>query len=76
MHPSIHAKSNPDKPAIIMAGSGETISFAELDRRSNQVAQLLRTDLAALHRGRGVGLDQLAEHVLAVAVHPVVDQGK
>ena len=42
MHPSIHAKTNPDRPAIIMAGSGETISFAELDHRSNQVAQLLR----------------------------------
>ena len=42
MHPSIHAKTNPDKPAIIMAASGETITFAELDRRSNQVAQLLR----------------------------------
>ena len=42
MHPSIHAQSNPDRPAIIMAGSGETISFAELDRRPNQVAQLLR----------------------------------
>lgn len=43
MHPSIHAKSYPDKPAIIMAGSGETISYAQLDARSNQVAQLLRT---------------------------------
>ncbi|MFN5244958.1 MAG: acyl-CoA synthetase [Novosphingobium sp.] len=43
MHPSIHAKTNPDRPAIIMASSGETITFAELDRRSNQVAQLLRS---------------------------------
>jgi long-chain acyl-CoA synthetase len=43
MHPSIHAKTHPDKPAIIMSGSGETISFAELDARSNQVAQLLRS---------------------------------
>ncbi|HOB13975.1 MAG TPA: acyl-CoA synthetase [Novosphingobium sp.] len=42
MHPSIHARSTPDKPAIIMAGSGEAISYAELDARSNQVAQLLR----------------------------------
>lgn len=42
MHPYIHAQNNPDRPAIIMAGSGETITFAELDRRSNQVAQLLR----------------------------------
>ena len=49
MHPSIHAKTHPDKPAVIMAGSGETISYAELDRRSNQVAQLLRS------HGIGVG---------------------
>ncbi|MFM5916390.1 MAG: acyl-CoA synthetase [Novosphingobium sp.] len=43
MHPSVHAKAHPDKPAIIMAASGETVTYAELDRRSNQVAQLLRT---------------------------------
>ena len=49
MHPSVHAKANPAKPAIIMSGSGETISYGELDRRSNQVAQLLRS------RGVGVG---------------------
>ena len=42
MHPSIHARTNLDKPAIIMAGSGETITYGELDARSNQVAQLLR----------------------------------
>ncbi len=42
MHPSIHAKTQPERAAIIMAGSGETITFAELDKRSNQVAQLLR----------------------------------
>jgi long-chain acyl-CoA synthetase len=49
MHPSVHAATNPDKPAIIMGGSGETITYAELDHRSNQVAQLLRA------RGIGVG---------------------
>jgi acyl-CoA synthetase (AMP-forming)/AMP-acid ligase II len=49
MHPSVHARSHPNKPAIIMGGSGETITFAELDSRSNQVAQLLRA------RGIGVG---------------------
>ena len=42
MHPSIHARTHPDKPAIIMAASGETVSYAQLDARSNQVAQLLR----------------------------------
>ena len=42
MHPSVHARTHPDKPAIVMAASGETVSYAELDARSNQVAQLLR----------------------------------
>lgn len=42
-HPYIFAQSTPDKPAIIMAGSGETISYAQLDARSNKVAQLLRS---------------------------------
>ena len=49
MHPSVHARANPAKPAIIMAGSGETITYDELDRRSNQVARLLRS------RGIGIG---------------------
>ena len=49
MHPSTHAAHNPGKPAIIMAATGETISYAELDSRSNQVAQLLRA------RGIGIG---------------------
>ena len=49
MHPSVHARTHPDKPAIIMAASGETVSYAALDARSNQVAQLLRA------RGIGVG---------------------
>ncbi|MEO9600126.1 acyl-CoA synthetase [Parasphingorhabdus sp.] len=43
MHPSVHARETPDKPAIIMAGSGETITYGELDQRSNQIAQLYRS---------------------------------
>jgi long-chain acyl-CoA synthetase len=42
-HPSIFAQSHPDKPAIIMAGSGETISFAQLEARSNQYAHFFRS---------------------------------
>ena len=42
MHPSVHAKAHPDKPAIVMAASGEIVTYAQLDARSNQVAQLLR----------------------------------
>ena len=43
MHPSHHAKTTPDKAAYIMAGSGETVTFAELDSRSNQIAHAFRT---------------------------------
>ncbi len=42
MHPHIHAKKGPDKPAVIMASTGETLSYRELDDRSNQGAQLFR----------------------------------
>lgn len=49
MHPSIHAQATPDKPALIVAETGETWSYAELDRRSNQAAQLFRA------RGLAVG---------------------
>ncbi|MCP3991931.1 MAG: AMP-binding protein [Actinomycetia bacterium] len=41
MHPGTFAETTPDKPAVIMAASGEQLSFAELDRRSAQLAQLL-----------------------------------
>jgi len=39
-HPSFHAVATPDKPAYVIAETGETLTFAELDRRSNQGAQL------------------------------------
>ena len=41
-HPGIHAKTRPDHPAIIMAGSGQALSYDELDRASNRLAHLLR----------------------------------
>ena len=42
MHPSLQAARTPQKPAVIMANSGQTISFQELETRSIQVSQLLR----------------------------------
>ncbi|HEV2531103.1 acyl-CoA synthetase [Phenylobacterium sp.] len=42
MHPSAHARAHPDKPAYIMAYSGETVTYGELEARSNQTAHLLR----------------------------------
>ena len=43
------AISQPDKPAIIMASSGETVTFGEYEARSNRVAHFLRE--AGLQRG-------------------------
>ena len=42
MHPATHAKTHPDRAAYIMAGSGETVTYKQLDDRSNQGAQLFR----------------------------------
>src|SRR6267154_3577523 len=41
-HPAIHAVSQPDRPAFIMATSGEIVTYRDLDRRSCQAAQLFR----------------------------------
>lgn len=46
MHPKYWAGTMPDKLAIVMATSGETVSYGELDARSNRLAHLLR--------GRGI----------------------
>ena len=43
------AMAHPDKPAIIMASSGETVTFGEYEDRSNRVAHFLRD--AGLRRG-------------------------
>ena len=42
MHPFLHARNTPDKPAYVLAGSGETVTYRELDQRSNQGAHLFR----------------------------------
>jgi long-chain acyl-CoA synthetase len=43
MHPYIHAQKNPDKLAYIMASSGETVTYRQLDDQSNRIAQLFRS---------------------------------
>src|SRR5215470_9435495 len=40
MWPGAHAARTPDKPAYIMADSGEVVTYAELDARSNRLAHL------------------------------------
>ena len=49
MYPGAHARNHPDRPAVVMAGSGATVTYAELDARSTQLARLWRS------RGLGPG---------------------
>src|SRR6202165_3466717 len=41
-HPSIHARTKPEKIAYQMAGTGKAITYRELDELSNQGAHLFR----------------------------------
>jgi acyl-CoA synthetase (AMP-forming)/AMP-acid ligase II len=43
MHLTHLAREHAGKPAVIMAGSGASLSYAELERQSNQVAHLFRS---------------------------------
>ena len=42
MHPGVHARVNPEKPAVVMASTGTVQTFAELDAAANRLSQLLR----------------------------------
>ncbi len=42
MYPGKYAQQFADRPALIMAGSGQTLRYGELEARSNQLAHLLR----------------------------------
>ena len=56
MYPGQHA----DQPAVIMAESGETITYCELEARSNRLAHLLRA----------VGLKRLDHYAIFMENHP------
>ncbi|MGE0699697.1 MAG: AMP-binding protein [Hyphomicrobiaceae bacterium] len=42
MYPGKHAASHPGRAAVIMAATGETVTYGELERRTNRLAHLLR----------------------------------
>jgi acyl-CoA synthetase (AMP-forming)/AMP-acid ligase II len=42
LHPRVHAQKTPDKPAYIMAGSNETVTYGQLEDRANQCSHLFR----------------------------------
>ena len=53
-HPLHHARQTPRKPAYVMAGSGETVTYRQLEDRSNQGAHLFRR--LGLKRGDSIAL--------------------
>jgi long-chain acyl-CoA synthetase len=54
MYPGTYAAQAPGKIAAVMAGTGETVSYGELERRSTQLARVLRD--AGLRPGDVVAL--------------------
>jgi long-chain acyl-CoA synthetase len=54
MYPGDHARQHPDQPALIMATSGEQLTFAEFEANANRLAHLYRA--AGLQRGDHVAL--------------------
>lgn len=53
-HPLAHAQATPGKIAYVMAATGEQVTYAELDRRANQGAHLIRS--LGLKRGDGIAV--------------------
>lgn len=49
MFPGSFAATSPDKPAVIMATSGEVLTYAQLDEEANRLSRLLRS--AGLQKG-------------------------
>ena len=54
MHPGVHAQTNPDKPAYVMAQSGHIETYRALDEASNRGAQLFRA--LGLQIGDGIAI--------------------
>jgi fatty-acyl-CoA synthase len=54
MHPGLYAQRTPARVAVLMAGTGETLTFAEFEAVSNRCAHLLRS--AGLRRGDGFAI--------------------
>ena len=60
MYSGEQVKVRPNQPAVVMAGSGETLTYAELERRENRLAHFLR----------GQGLARLDHYSVFMENHP------
>jgi acyl-CoA synthetase (AMP-forming)/AMP-acid ligase II len=77
MHPSHWAEVVPDAPAIVMAASGETVSFAALEDAANRGAHLLRRlglkrgDVIAVWSGNNARFIEIAWVMMRTGVYMV-----
>jgi long-chain acyl-CoA synthetase len=60
MYSGVQAKARPEQPAVVMATSGETITYAELERRENRLAHFFRAQ----------GLGRLDHYSIFMENHP------
>ncbi|MFC6882109.1 MULTISPECIES: AMP-binding protein [Actinomadura] len=65
MHLGQIAAQTPDKPAVIMAGSGRVVTYRELNDEANRLAQLLRAE--GLRPGDHIAF-MLENHPLYLAI--------
>src|SRR5829696_8528071 len=56
MYTGEHVRTRPDQAAFIMAGTGEAVTYAELDARSNRLSHFLRS----------VGLNRLDHYAIVM----------
>jgi long-chain acyl-CoA synthetase len=63
MYPGLHAAVRPHQPAVIMAESGEAITYAELERRSNRLAHFLRSSGLGRHDHYAILMENHARYV-------------
>ena len=56
MHPGINGEKFPDKPALIMHGSGKVVTHGDLNNLSNKIQKIiLPVDVIFLYGEIGVG---------------------
>ena len=67
MYPGKYAEAHPGRPAFIMASTGEAVSYAEFEGRSNRLAQLLRAQGLAHEDHYSIFMENNAHYLEACA---------
>ena len=63
MYPGDYAKQHPDRPAVIMAQSGQVLTYAALEARANQLSHLLRSQSLAAYDHYSIFMENNREYM-------------